>query len=109
MTELNVAVLMGGSTAEREVSLKSGAAVAEALVTLGHRVKKVNDIGQLQAITRPEVDVVFNVLHVFHPDFFIYHFSHCESVEVIVVKLLNVIPAGFIHCHFFLDIIWIVK
>ena len=33
---MRVAVLMGGRSGEHEVSLRSGAAVVEALATLGH-------------------------------------------------------------------------
>jgi len=60
----HVAVLMGGRSAEREVSLVSGAGVARALVEKGYRVTGV-DVGadiarQLEAI-RP--DVCFNALH----------------------------------------------
>lgn len=62
MNKLNVAVLMGGFSAEREVSLKSGAAVSAALEKLGHHVMQVNDIKELQALNQT-VDVVFNILH----------------------------------------------
>lgn len=59
-----VAVVMGGNSAEREVSLKSGKAVLSALLETGVDavgVDAANDlIGQLQ---RQGVDRVFNVLH----------------------------------------------
>jgi len=58
-----VALLMGGHGAEREVSLKSGAAVKQALQSLGHQVTEVNDIQALKALGRDAVDVVFNILH----------------------------------------------
>lgn len=65
-----VAVLMGGWTSEREVSLTSGGAVCKALEELGHEVIAVDvqrDVnGMLQAITlRPDgkPDVIFNALH----------------------------------------------
>jgi D-alanine-D-alanine ligase len=61
-----VAVLMGGWSAEREVSLVSGAAVARALTSLGHEVATIDltrDIGALAARLTPRPDVVFNALH----------------------------------------------
>ncbi len=63
---LHVAVLMGGPSAEREISLISGAASAEALDDLGHRVTEVHvtrDIGAALAALDPLPDVVFNALH----------------------------------------------
>ena len=59
---LNIAVLMGGPSAEREVSLKSGAAVAKALEGCGHQVTQVDPHdGSFQL---PEgMDVVFLALH----------------------------------------------
>lgn len=63
----HVAVLMGGWSAEREVSLVSGAGVARALEEEGYRVTAVDvqrDLGGLmQALTHPRPDVVFNALH----------------------------------------------
>jgi D-alanine-D-alanine ligase len=64
VSKLHVAVLMGGWSAEREVSLMSGAGVAEALESLGHRVSRIDmdrDLGRVLAELRP--DVVFNALH----------------------------------------------
>jgi D-alanine-D-alanine ligase len=61
---LHIAVLMGGWSAEREVSLMSGAGVADALEGLGHRVTRIDmgrDVAQRLAEARP--DVVFNALH----------------------------------------------
>jgi D-alanine-D-alanine ligase len=60
----NVIVLRGGPSAEREVSLVSGRAVAEALRRLGHRVTEA-DIrpGDLAALESPGVDAVFIALH----------------------------------------------
>jgi D-alanine-D-alanine ligase len=56
-------VLSGGPSAEREVSLQSGAAIAAALVRLGH-VVKVKDISpeDLSALDVP-ADFVFIALH----------------------------------------------
>jgi D-alanine-D-alanine ligase len=55
---------MGGWSTEREVSLVSGAAVAEALVELGHRVSPIDvDRNAGREITELGPDVVFNALH----------------------------------------------
>lgn len=64
-----VALLMGGYSAEREVSLSSGAAVRQALQNLGHSVYSANDIAQLQKVESElleqgqSIDLVFNLLH----------------------------------------------
>src|SRR2546421_12652160 len=60
----HVAVLMGGWSAEREVSLRSGKACAEALFRLGYRVTRI-DVGRDIAAVLPTVkpDVALNVLH----------------------------------------------
>lgn len=61
--KLRVTVLAGGPSAEREISLQSGGAVAEALRERGHDVL-LADIGpdDLSALDRP-ADVVFPALH----------------------------------------------
>ena len=62
----HVAVLMGGWSAEREVSLVSGAAVAKALKKTGHRVTPIDvqrDMGSLMTRLYPRPDAVFNALH----------------------------------------------
>jgi D-alanine-D-alanine ligase len=60
----HVAVLMGGWSAEREVSLRSGKTCADALVRLGYRVTPI-DVGRdvAGALTAAEPDVALNVLH----------------------------------------------
>jgi len=61
-----VAVLHGGWSAEREVSLVSGKAVAAALRDRGHRVDLIDVTRDLEALLRalrPAPDVVFNALH----------------------------------------------
>ena len=61
---LHVAVLMGGWSAEREVSLMSGKGVADALEKNGHKVSRVDmdrNIAMVLDGIRP--DVVFNALH----------------------------------------------
>jgi D-alanine-D-alanine ligase len=60
----HVAVLMGGLSAEREVSLRSGEACAVALEGEGFRVTRLDvdrQIGETLAALRP--DVAFNALH----------------------------------------------
>jgi D-alanine-D-alanine ligase len=60
----HVGVLMGGWSAEREVSLRSGRTCAEALGRLGYRVTEIDvarDIATLLTDLRPEV--ALNVLH----------------------------------------------
>ena len=64
MTPLHVAVLMGGWSSEREVSLTSGNGVADALESLGHKVTRIDmdrDVAARLAEAKP--DVVFNALH----------------------------------------------
>ncbi len=61
---MHVAVLMGGWSAEREVSLTSGQGIAAALTRLGHAVTTIDmgrDVAAQLAATAP--DVVFNALH----------------------------------------------
>ena len=61
---MKVAVLMGGWSAEREVSLTSGRGIAAALTRLGHEVTEIDmgrDVAQRLADAAP--DVVFNALH----------------------------------------------
>ncbi len=62
--KLHIVVLMGGWSAEREVSLTSGADVAEALESRGHRVTRIDmDRNVARAIAAAAPDVVFNALH----------------------------------------------
>lgn len=61
-----VAVLMGGISSEREVSLVSGAAVADALGAEGYDVTAIDvgrDVNAVLAALSPAPDVVFNALH----------------------------------------------
>ncbi|MDB5571564.1 MAG: D-alanine--D-alanine ligase [Hyphomicrobiales bacterium] len=60
----HVAVLMGGWSSEREVSLRSGAACARALEGEGYRVTRV-DVDRDVALTLSSLkpDVAFNALH----------------------------------------------
>ncbi|QVM90518.1 D-alanine--D-alanine ligase [Pseudomonas entomophila] len=59
-----VAVLYGGKSAEREVSLKSGAAVIEALTSAGVDVVAI-DVGDdlLDRLQREQIDRAFIILH----------------------------------------------
>lgn len=60
----HVAVLMGGWSAEREVSLRSGRACAEALEKQGYRVTKIDvgrDIATVLQTLKP--DAALNLLH----------------------------------------------
>ena len=62
--QIHVAVLMGGLSSEREVSLRSGAACATALEAQGYRVSRL-DVGRDIAarLTELRPDVCFNALH----------------------------------------------
>lgn len=71
---MKVLVLMGGTSAEREVSLTSGGAVAEALAGAGHEVIRMDThegdatdrdlVRRLdEAVTRDAPDVIFVALH----------------------------------------------
>jgi D-alanine-D-alanine ligase len=60
----HVAVLMGGWSAEREISLRSGKACADALARTGYRVTRIDvgrDIASVLSTVKP--DVALNVLH----------------------------------------------
>ena len=64
MTKKHIAVLMGGFSSERPVSLASGAPCADALEAQGYRVSRVDvgrDVSQVLAELKP--DVAFNALH----------------------------------------------
>jgi len=61
---LDVTVLMGGPSAEREVSLLSGRAVADALARAGHAVTGADiSPADASALDRRGADVVFIALH----------------------------------------------
>ncbi len=64
LPKLHVAVLMGGWSSERSVSLMSGNGVADALESRGHKVTRIDmdrDVAARLAEAKP--DVVFNALH----------------------------------------------
>jgi D-alanine-D-alanine ligase len=61
-----VALLMGGWSPEREVSLSSGRECAKALIDHGYRVRPIDVDPDLPALLRalePRPDVIFNALH----------------------------------------------
>src|ERR1017187_7600808 len=60
--KLNITVMLGGPSAEREVSLRTGAAVAKALRSLGHAVHEL-DPKTPDWILPLKTDVVFLALH----------------------------------------------
>ena len=61
---LHIAVLMGGWSAEREVSLMSGAGIADALESRGHRVTRIDMDRHVAArLAEAKPDLVFNALH----------------------------------------------
>src|SRR6476619_4394561 len=59
-----IAILLGGMSCEREVSMKSGTSAASALIQNGYEVVQIDpgaDIALILADIKP--DVVFNALH----------------------------------------------
>jgi D-alanine-D-alanine ligase len=60
--KLNITVMLGGPSAEREVSLRSGTAVAKALRSLGHEVRELDPRDESWVLPQ-KTDVVFLVLH----------------------------------------------
>ncbi len=64
MKSKHIAVLMGGFSSERPVSLLSGNACANELANIGYRVSRVDvghDVSEVLAVLRP--DVAFNAMH----------------------------------------------
>src|ERR1700732_5307642 len=60
----HIAVLMGGWSAEREISLRSGKACGDALEAQGYRITRVDvarDVAEVLARLKP--DAAFNALH----------------------------------------------
>ena len=83
--KLKIAVMLGGPSAEREVSLRSGAAVAKALRSRGHKVSEV-DPKNGQFILPEETDAVFLELH--------GTFGEDGTVQ----KLLDALGAAYTGC-----------
>jgi D-alanine-D-alanine ligase len=61
-SRLNIVVMRGGPSAEREVSLRTGAAVAAALRSVGHHVTEIDPQNATFTLP-PQTDVVFLALH----------------------------------------------
>jgi len=62
LKRLKIAVLMGGPSAERQVSLRSGTAVANALATTGAKVVST-DVREARFALPRDLDVAFIALH----------------------------------------------
>jgi len=62
LERLDICVMLGGPSEEREVSLQSGAAVADALRSLDHRVIEIDPVGGGFRLPS-KTDVVFLALH----------------------------------------------
>ena len=65
MKDKHIIILMGGPSAEAEVSRRTGAAIAEALISKGYHVStlELNPRTVLQDIENLKGDVVFNAIH----------------------------------------------
>lgn len=66
MRRLAIGVLMGGTSGEREVSLRTGCAVADALEEAGHAVSRIDlgaGPGALLTLANARMDVAFIALH----------------------------------------------
>ncbi len=60
----NIAVLMGGRSLEREVSIKSGQRISNALRKLGHNVIKLDaDESIIANLTNNKIDIAYIALH----------------------------------------------
>jgi D-alanine-D-alanine ligase len=65
VTDKRIGVLMGGRSAEREVSLRSGKAIYKTLRDLGYAVVAIDDAGSdlCDALKRKKVEIAFIALH----------------------------------------------
>jgi D-alanine-D-alanine ligase len=64
MKDKEIGILLGGVSAEREISLKTGEAMFEALQALGYRVQKVFVDGDIDRVLRQTtIDVAVIALH----------------------------------------------
>ena len=67
----NIAVIYGGTSSEREISIKSGKGVHDALIDLGYQSKLI-DFRDLEYIDELKIyDFVFIALHGPESEFFI--------------------------------------
>jgi len=64
LTDKTIGVLMGGTSSERDVSLRSGTAILKALLNLGYNAKGI-DVGAdiCQMIQKNNVEIAFIALH----------------------------------------------
>jgi len=59
-----IGVILGGRSAEREISLSSGRAIYQALAERGHRVVKIGEDGPIEdTLLAAKIDVAFIALH----------------------------------------------
>lgn len=64
ITNKKIGILMGGVSSEREISLKSGNAVANALKALGYNITSIDLKDEVcQTIKQAQIDIAFLVLH----------------------------------------------
>ncbi|MES2961912.1 MAG: D-alanine--D-alanine ligase [Pseudomonadota bacterium] len=64
MKNQHIAVLLGGWNSEREVSLRSGEAVYEALTKLGYKATKIDFSREIfEQLKAVKPDIIFNALH----------------------------------------------
>ena len=64
MKNQHIAVLLGGWNSEREVSLRSGEAVYEALIKLGYKTTKIDFSREIfEQLKAVKPDIIFNALH----------------------------------------------
>ncbi len=64
MPKVRIAVVMGGTSAEREVSIETGRCVMNAIANLGHSAQSLDfDARFVDALRDIRPDVVFNALH----------------------------------------------
>ena len=83
--KLDITLLCGGISAEREISLLTGTQIAEALRTVGHRVWQ-SDIGpdNLAALDHKPCDLIFPALHgVFGEDGQLQHILESRGVPFV--------------------------
>ncbi|PWU05512.1 MAG: D-alanine--D-alanine ligase [Verrucomicrobia bacterium] len=62
LNDLNIVVLKGGPGSERQVSLASGAAVANALRSQGHRITEIDVTDECVKLPK-NTDLVYNMIH----------------------------------------------
>jgi D-alanine-D-alanine ligase len=64
LTDKNIGVFMGGTSAEREISLKSGGAIYQALENSGYNVVAI-DVGHdiCRVLEKKRIDIAFLALH----------------------------------------------